>query len=142
MHISWPALVWIVSLSSMFAFLSIFWWALQRRREREAYYRYELARQLLDRVEKTSQHEYLDWLKEQDEIENRRRWQGLLLGAVVLIATGAGFMLALRRLSGDESVMGWVPLLIGIAMLVYLWITRGGGGRRPDTSNPSRRDSS
>lgn len=113
------AWIWIVSMASMFTFLSVFWWALQRRREREAYYRYELARQLASRSEGADQHVFLEWLREQDAIDERKRREGLKIGALVLIATGLGFLAAVD-LRKDESIMGWVPLFIGIAMFVYL----------------------
>ncbi len=106
-------------MASMFTFLSVFWWALQRRREREAYYRYELARQLASRSEGADQHVFLEWLREQDAIEERKRREGLKIGGLVLIATGLGFLAAVD-LRKDESIMGWVPLFIGIAMFLYL----------------------
>ena len=117
------ALIWIFSMTSMFAFLSIFWWALQRRREREAYYRYELARQLLERTEGTQNHEFLDWLKEEETLELRRRRDGFQLGGLVLIATGAGFLMVFHGKSSEESMIGWLPLFIGISMLVHLVLT-------------------
>ena len=110
-------------MASMFTFLSVFWWALQRRREREAYYRYELARQLAARAApETEQNAFLEWLRKQDEIEERRRRNGLMLGALVLIATGLGFLIAVD-LRKDEAIMGWVPLFIGAAMLLHLGLT-------------------
>jgi len=116
-------LIWIVSMASMFTFLSVFWWALQRRREREAYYRYELARHLIERAQGTDQAQFLAWLKEQDRLEDRRRRQGLLLGALVLIATGLGVIVGMEDLAREESIMGYIPLFIGLAMLLYLGTT-------------------
>ncbi len=115
--------VWIVSMSSMFAFLSVFWWALQRRREREAYYRYELARQLLEHADEPDQFEFLSWLKAQEALEKERRRQGLLLGALVTLASGVGILIMFWHESGDESRIGWLPVLIGASMLAYLAVT-------------------
>lgn len=109
-------------MASMFTFLSVFWWALQRRREREAYYRYELARQLAARSEVSDPHGFLEWLREQDKSEDHKRREGLTLGAMVLIATGLGFIVAVGP-RGDESIMAWVPLFIGLAMFLYLSMT-------------------
>jgi hypothetical protein len=110
-------------MASMFTFLSVFWWALQRRREREAYYRFELARQLAARAEEGAQAGFLEWLREQDAIEERKRREGLKLGAAVLIATGLGFLLAVGP-GGEESIMAFVPFFIGIAMVLHLVTTR------------------
>ena len=119
--------IWIVFLLSVFAFLSIFFWALQRRREREAYYRYELARHLLERADETDQQQFLEWLREQDAIEGRRRWEGLLLGGLVLVATGIGLLIMLHEETGEEGAVGWLPIVIGLSLLIFLGVTRALG---------------
>lgn len=119
-------LVWIVSMASMFTFLSVFWWALQRRREREAYYQYELTRLLLERSSGNDQQDrFLAWLEQQEEREERRRRHALMLTAAVLIATGLGFLVPLRdELFHEDAILGWISLFIGLAVVVHLVITR------------------
>ena len=124
------ALIWIVSMASMFAFLSVFWWALQRRREREAYYRYELARELASRADANDQSRFLLWLREQDAIEERRRREGFLISALILLATGLGALVGVD-FDGEESIMGWICLFVGIAMLIFLAISRRGAAAAP-----------
>ena len=128
------ALIWIVSMASMFTFLSVFWWALQRRREREAYYRYELARQLASRSEGNDRALFLAWLREQDALDERRRRDGLSITAFVLVGTGVGFLMAVD-IHEEDSIMGWVPLFIGVAIFLYLAASharrRGASVERP-----------
>ncbi|HKV12816.1 MAG TPA: hypothetical protein VJ725_32025 [Thermoanaerobaculia bacterium] len=115
------ALIWVVGLASTFTFLSVFWWALQRRREREALYRHETARRLIERGETESA---LSWLRENEaEAEGRRRG-GLGLTALLSMATGIGILLGMHDLRGEVAIHGWVPLLAGAALLVHLFFTR------------------
>ena len=120
----WQALIWIVSMASMFAFLSVFWWALQRRRERESQLRHDLARRLLDREGSEAVTSALTWLQDQEAAEQRRRRDGLALTAMITIAIGAAVMIALRQPFGDDLIMAWASLLIGFALLLHLWVTR------------------
>ena len=99
----WQALIWIVSMASMFTFLSVFWWALQRRRERESQLRFEIARRLLDAEKPETDRSALAWLQEQEAAEQQRRRQGLALGGLVLIAAGVGALIALGHLQEHRS---------------------------------------
>jgi hypothetical protein len=117
----WVALLWIVGTASTFTFLSVFWWALQRRREREALYRHETARRLIERGEA---ERAISWLREDEAAAEGRRREGLRLSALVWIATGTGVLLGLPKLQKEEAILGWVPLLIGAALLVYLFFSR------------------
>ena len=122
MSMDWNALMPIVGMASTFTFLSIFWWALQRRREREAYYRYTLARQMLEQktVPDTT---VLDWVREMETAEQKRRRDGTLLGALVTFLAGGASLIpfALER---EESIPSFLCVGVGLALFVYLIITR------------------
>ncbi|MFP5285415.1 MAG: hypothetical protein ACLGI9_06730 [Thermoanaerobaculia bacterium] len=120
----WQALIWIVGIASTFTFLSVFWWALQRRREREALYRHETARRLIERGEA---ERAIVWLREDEATAETRRREGLKLSALVWIATGLGVLIGLEKLQDDKAMLGWVPLLVGAALLLYSYFSR----RRP-----------
>ena len=127
MMIDWSSLTTIVSIASTFGFLSVFWWALQRRREREAYYRHEGLRRLMERSDASSETIGL-WMRDAEEREDRRRRDGLLLAALVFLGIGSGILVALHRHPfTDETIPGWGSLGTGIAMALFLLITR----RRP-----------
>jgi hypothetical protein len=123
----WQALIWIVSMASSFTFLSVFWWALQRRRERESQLRYDLARRMMDVDSAEERAAGLAWLREQEAAEQARRRQGLGLTALVTLAVGAGSMIALRELHGDDLILSWICVLIGAAILLHLGVTRPRG---------------
>ena len=59
----WQAVIWIVSIASTFTFLSVFWWALQRRRERESQLRYDLARRMMEVDDAAERAAGLAWLR-------------------------------------------------------------------------------
>jgi hypothetical protein len=123
MIIRWPALVWIVSVSSTFAFLSVFWWSVQRRREREAYYRYELARRLLERAG-AAEGVVLEWVREVEAMEAQRRRHSVLLGALVTLGAGIGGLAPLRHFRSEDAIPGSICAGIGLALLVYYAVTR------------------
>jgi hypothetical protein len=125
----WQALIWIVSMASMFAFLSVFWWALQRRRERESQLRYDHVRRLLERDGPEERRAALAWLEEQESAELIRRRQGLALTSLVLVAIGLGAFIALQQLHGDDTIPAWWSLLIGLALQLHLLLTRRPAGR-------------
>lgn len=122
-HIQWPQLVAIVSIASTFGFLSIFWWALQRRREREAYYRHEVLRRLIEGADAPA--DTINWLRESEAIEARRRRESVLLGALALCGAGAGTLVAAHRnLFDGFAIPGWISLGTGLAMFVHVLVTR------------------
>jgi hypothetical protein len=121
----WQVLVVIVSIASTFAFLSVFWWALQRRRERESQLRYDLASRLLDADTPEERASGLLWLQQQEAGDQRRRRQGLALGGLVAVAAGLGALIAIGRISGGDAVVAsWMSLLIGVAILLHVAVTR------------------
>jgi len=116
------ALITIAAMTSTFGFLSVFWWSLQRRREREAYYRYELARQMLEKSG-SPEGPLLGWVREVEAEENRRRREGTLATALVAIGAGGGAW-AGYELYGDGGTPAGAAIGIGIALLLQLLFTR------------------
>ncbi|HJQ38657.1 MAG TPA: hypothetical protein VKB93_16090 [Thermoanaerobaculia bacterium] len=122
--INWASLTAIVSIASTFGFLSVFYWALQRRREREAYYRYEGLRRLMERSDAAPEM-IGTMMRDADELENRRRRDGLLLAAFVFLGIGAGILIAVHRHPfASEGIPGWGSLGTGTAMFLHLLFTR------------------
>lgn len=109
-------------VSSLLA-LTIIWWSTQRRREREAYYRYELAKLMVERYA-DGQEKVLEWLREQDAMDAARIRRILLGGSLVLLTGGIATLVALGFEPRDESLFGLVPIGVSIGMLLYLLLTR------------------
>jgi CubicO group peptidase (beta-lactamase class C family) len=111
----------IVAMASTFSFLSVFWWSLQRRREREAYYRYELARRMLEKSE-SPEGPLLAWVREVEAEENRRRREGQLATALIAIGAGCGAW-ASYELYGAGGTPAGVCVGVGVALLLHFVLT-------------------
>jgi hypothetical protein len=94
-------------------------WAEQRRREREAFYRSEVLKKLADSTGEQVQ-QVREILREQDRNEERKGREGGRLAGVILTASGLGLigMFAVLVPGGVWSI-GLIPMLIGVALLVY-----------------------
>ena len=110
----------IVSFSLAF---SVVWWSTQRRREREAYYRYELSRLMLDRYA-DGQEKVMNWLREQEAVDAQRRRDGLRLTAWIMLAGGLATLVGFRFALDDNALFGWVPIGIAVGLFVYLLLSR------------------
>ncbi len=101
-----------------FVFLTFWMITHQKRREREAYYRYELGRQAIEKgyVPEEKLLELLD-------SERRNRWlgrkEGARLAGLILFALGIGLIIALGNLDDHLVGLGALPMFLGIALFVY-----------------------
>jgi carboxyl-terminal processing protease len=115
-------LIPLVTTVALFTYLAVVGFAAQRRREREACYRHEVELKLAERGELTP--ERLAQLRQTEDHERwRRRREALKLAGFVTAACGAGMLLALRGTEDDAPRgVGWIPLLIGIFLLLYVYV--------------------
>lgn len=119
-------LVPIVLFFSLFTFLSIAVWAGSRRGEREAFYRSEERKKMVEQSG-AGAGALLELVHEEEQIAVRRRREGLKLGGLVTTAVGVGLIVMFAFLGdhdhGEKGIeaAGAIPLLIGIAMLVYVF---------------------
>ncbi len=110
-----PIAVWV----SLAAFLSVVGWARERRKEREALYRHETARRLVDQG-KMSTQEFAEFLREEVERPARARRDGLKLAGVLLVALGIGMLIAMRQTEDPTGQhVGYIPMFLGIALLLF-----------------------
>jgi cadmium resistance protein CadD (predicted permease) len=60
-------------------------------------------------------------MREQEKNSVKRRLEGMKIGGLVTSAIGIGVMVLLRGLVREEPVylVGLIPLLIGVALLLY-----------------------
>jgi hypothetical protein len=96
-------------------------WTAERRKEREAFYRSELLKKIVDSPAGSTQS-VLDMVRQQERDAQIRRREGLKLGGVILIAAGIGLGALLAMIEREEPVwiIGGLPLLIGAAMFGYV----------------------
>jgi hypothetical protein len=113
-------LVPIVGSIALFSFLAVNGWADARRKERESYYRNETFKKIAESSGEAARST-LELMREQEKNFAKRRLEGLKIGGLVTTASGIGVMVLLRGLVHDDPVYlaGLIPLLIGVALLVY-----------------------
>ena len=107
----------------VFTFVTVASWAESRRKEREAYYRTDLLKQLSQQGGPAADR-VVDILRDEHRRIEARRDEGLKLGGLVSMAVGLGMMVFLRVLVDERAVflVGLIPLSVGIAMLVYVYL--------------------
>jgi hypothetical protein len=117
-------LVPIVGSIALFSFLAVAQWSDARRKEREAYYTSETLKKIAESSGEGAKSA-LELLREKQKILARNRLEGIKLGGLITAAVGIGVMAFLRGIvdQGDGPVylVGVIPLLIGLALLVYVF---------------------
>ena len=109
----------IASLS-FFAFLAVASWSNSRRQEREAFYRGETLKKIVE-AQGAGSPVAIEFLREEERIKRQRRREGLKLGGLITLAVGIGLMIFLRAIERADPVflVGLIPLLIGVVLTVY-----------------------
>ncbi len=113
------AAFWVV----FFSWATVVGWAIQRRKEREAYYRHETEKRLVDKGG-VSAEQLLGLRIEEERIRWLRRREGLKLGGLITTALGIGLLAAFQFVDmGRLSLAGTagIPLIIGLALLLYVY---------------------
>lgn len=115
-------LVFFVPIA-FFSFLAVALWARNRQRERESYYRNETIKKIAE-AQEPSANAALELFREQEKIYAGRRREGLKLGGLVTVAIGLGFIPLMWTVHPDHPayLAGLIPLLIGLALLAYVYI--------------------
>jgi ferric-dicitrate binding protein FerR (iron transport regulator) len=95
-------------------------WSEARRKEREAYYKSETLKKIAESSGEGARSA-LELLREQEKNAVKRRVEGMKLGGLVTAAAGIGIIALLHGIVHDEPVYlsGLIPLLIGLALLLY-----------------------
>ncbi|HEX4824065.1 MAG TPA: hypothetical protein VFV19_07110 [Candidatus Polarisedimenticolaceae bacterium] len=132
------ALIVAAGSFSLFGFLAVTTWTDARRREREAYYRSETLKKLAETTG-AGGTTAIELFKEQERAADRRRREAMRLGGLVTFAAGVGIWVFLMNVARDQDVQfaGLIPMLIGMALLLYGYILAplqeryGGGGAPP-----------
>jgi hypothetical protein len=124
-------LIPIAGIIAIFTFLAVVGWAKERRREREAFYRHETARKLVERGEMNAE-QFRTFVEEEALRPLVARREALKLGGLVLLLLGIGMLVGFMEVS-DEPVrgIGWMPFGIGLALLVYAYLLAPRAGARP-----------
>jgi Flp pilus assembly protein TadB len=113
-------LVPIIGSIALFSFLAVASWSDARRKEREAYYTADTLKRISESSSEGAKSA-IEYLREQNVQLTRRRIEGMKLGGLITAAVGVGLIIMLRGLEHEEPayLVGFIPLLIGIALMVY-----------------------
>jgi hypothetical protein len=111
-------LIPIVGSVVLFAFLSVVGWAKEKRREREAFYRYEVQKKVAEQGGGAS---LLELMRSEAEANVRRRREGQILGGLITTVIGASGIVVLYALVPVSGVWtaGLIPLSVGLVILVF-----------------------
>lgn len=112
------ALVPVAGSISLFTFLAVATWAEQRRKERESYYRYEFRKHLVE-AGKMDASDVRDLMRYEQETSSYKAQQSSFLGGFVLLGAGAGMLFGLQWIGEGVWMVGYIPLFIGVAMMIY-----------------------
>lgn len=112
----------MVGSIATFGFLAVASWAIERRREREAFYRSEVLKKIAESGEDGSSAA-LEMFREQQRIADRNRLESQRLAGLVLAAVGLGLMGLLKGVAGNPSawLSGLIPTLVGAVLLVHAY---------------------
>src|ERR1700758_2505510 len=115
-------LIPIVGSIALFSFLGVASWSDARRKERESYYTADALKKIAESSGEGAKSA-VEYLREQNREYARRRVEGLKLGGLITGAVGIGVMVLLWGLEHTEPayLVGPLPVLIGIALLVYVF---------------------
>jgi len=109
-----------LSSIALFSFIAVARWATERRREREAYYRSETVKKIAE-AQGAGGGSALEFLREEEKIEARRKREGQKLGGLITMAVGVGLMIFLYSIPDPDARfayrVGLIPLLIGVVLL-------------------------
>jgi hypothetical protein len=111
-----------VGVLAVFSYLAVEKWTENRRKEREALYRSDTLKKIAETQGGPSAA--LEYLREEERDAWRRRLEGLKLGGLITTAAGIGAVVVLHAFLPDSpaSFAGLIPLLIGLALLLYVYV--------------------
>jgi len=105
---------------ALFSFIAVATWSGERRREREAYYRSETVKKIAE-TQGTGGGSAIEFLREEEKMEARRKREGQKLGGMITIAVGVGLMIFLYSVPDPDARfayrVGLIPLFIGVVLL-------------------------
>jgi hypothetical protein len=113
----------VVGSIALFSFLAVASWSDARRKERETYYKSETLKKIAESSGEGAKAA-IELMREQEKSTEKRRLEGMKLGGLITAVVGIGVMVLLRGLEHDEPVYlaGLIPLLIGLALLIYAFL--------------------
>lgn len=115
-------LIPVAGVIAIGAFLSVVGFARERRKEREALYRHETARALVEKG-RMDVEQFQAFVRDETLRPHRARLESVKLAGLVLALAGVGLLVGMRNV--DELPargIGWLPTGIGLGALIYAYV--------------------
>ena len=117
-------MVFVISAAALvFLFIAVVSWSQERRKERESLYRGETFKKIAEQQGGGTEG-ILQIMREEQIIAESKQREGLKIGGLVTMAAGVGISGFLVLLDPPEPIfgVGLIPLLIGAALLAYVYL--------------------
>lgn len=105
-------------------FIPLVSWIESRRKEREAFYKADTLRRLVEAGD--GGKAAIEMLREEERLKMVKQREGLKIGGIVNVAVGIGLSIMLYSLIGSGKdnpyLVGLIPALIGVGLLVYVYV--------------------
>ncbi len=113
----------MVGSFALFGFLAVVSWADARRREREAFYRGEVLKKIAE-TPQPGANAAIELFREHERAAARRQREGLKLGGLITLGVGVGLWVFLMNVEGHNQAhfVALIPMLVGLALLVYVFV--------------------
>ena len=105
-------------------FIPLVTWIDARSKEREAFYKAETFRRLAESSGEGAQMA-ITLMREEERQKQKKMLEGLKIGGIINVGVGISLIVFLRALLGSGSgspwLCGFIPGMIGVSMLVYVF---------------------
>ncbi len=99
-------------------------WIDSRRKEREAYYKAETLRRMVEGSAEGGKAA-IELMREEERIKQIKVREGLKMGGLINVGVGIALVIFLRSLLGGSQgtpyLCGLIPGFVGLAMLIYVY---------------------
>jgi hypothetical protein len=112
-------------------FVSVIVWAEARRRERQEYYRFEFRKRLVEDG-KMDAASFASLMRNEHELGLRQGREKLMVAAFVFVGVGIGACIGLQFIGNSVWKLGFLPISIGLSMLVYGFLFAAKPNPEPD----------
>ncbi len=118
----------IGAVSLFVVFIPLTSWIDGQRKEREAFYKAETMRRLVEASGEGAKAA-LELMRADNRLKRIKTMEGLKIGGIINICVGAALIIFLRGLlgggSGTPVLVGLIPGFVGIGMLIYVFLLAG-----------------
>ena len=122
-------------------FVTVIVWAENRFKERQEYYRFEFRKRLVEAGEMDAAS-FTSLVRYEHDLGLRQGRQKLLVAAFVFVGLGVGACIGLQFIGGSIWMLGFIPVGIGLSMLVggLLFAAKPNAGPPPPGWSPERNE--